>query len=84
MEELKLDLENIKDKIELHNYLKKELGLPDYYGYNLDALHDCMTEQKKYRCIKVYYFDSLKKELGEYADTLLQVFRDAGIVVEIL
>lgn len=27
-----------------HAYLKKELDLPEYYGENLDALYDCLTE----------------------------------------
>ena len=27
-----------------HNYLKKILDVPDYYGENLDAVYDCLTE----------------------------------------
>ena len=27
-----------------HNYLKEVLNFPDYYGKNLDALYDCLTE----------------------------------------
>lgn len=27
-----------------HDYLKKSLNFPDYYGKNLDALYDCLTE----------------------------------------
>lgn len=27
-----------------HDYLKEALNLPDYYGKNLDALYDCLTE----------------------------------------
>lgn len=29
---------------EMHAYLAKMLHLPAYYGNNLDALHDCLTE----------------------------------------
>ena len=27
-----------------HDYLAEALNLPDYYGKNLDALYDCLTE----------------------------------------
>ena len=27
-----------------HKYLKEALDFPDYYGENLDALYDCLTE----------------------------------------
>ena len=27
-----------------HDYLKKSLNFPDYYGKNLDALYDCLTD----------------------------------------
>ena len=37
-----LDGELIKEKG--HDYLMEALNLPDYYGKNLDALYDCLTE----------------------------------------
>ena len=27
-----------------HDYLSEALNFPDYYGKNLDALYDCLTE----------------------------------------
>ncbi len=29
---------------EAHKYLREALNFPEYYGENLDALHDCLTE----------------------------------------
>lgn len=39
---IKLDGKLIKE--ESHDYLKKVFNFPDYYGKNLDALYDCLTE----------------------------------------
>jgi len=39
-----IDLKDITNKTELHELLARELPLPDYYGNNLDALYDVLTE----------------------------------------
>ena len=30
---------------QIHNYLANQLSFPTYYGRNLDALYDCLTER---------------------------------------
>lgn len=77
-----LDFKDIKNKEELHKYLKEVLELPDYYGNNLDALYDCMAEKERKNLIIVYHYEELKKELGEYAEILIQVFVDIGAMIE--
>lgn len=39
---MQLDGEMIKEKG--HDYIAEVLNFPDYYGKNLDALYDCLTE----------------------------------------
>ncbi|MCM1179566.1 MAG: barstar family protein [Clostridium sp.] len=78
-----LDFEGIKSREELHQYLKDALRLPDYYGNNLDALHDCMGEKKETFCISIYHFAELEKELGEYARRLIQVLTDMESKIEL-
>lgn len=42
MKVIKLDGKKIKKKS--HDYLKDMFDFPDYYGKNLDALFDCLTD----------------------------------------
>lgn len=42
-----LDAGRIEEKGKSHEYLKEMLQLPEHYGKNLDALHDCLTEMDK-------------------------------------
>ncbi len=44
MKEYVLDYERLKERRKAHSYLKKIMEFPDYYGRNLDALFDCLTE----------------------------------------
>ena len=42
MKTITLDGKKIKKKS--HDYLKDVFDFPDYYGKNLDALYDCLTD----------------------------------------
>lgn len=39
-----LDGAKLRSPAELHLAFAESLGLPDYYGRNMDALHDCLTD----------------------------------------
>jgi ribonuclease inhibitor len=41
---VELDCRKMTDRKAAHAYLKQALALPDYYGNNLDALYDCLTD----------------------------------------
>ena len=72
MRTIKLDLNKMTSLPALHNYLHKALELPEYYGMNLDALHDCLTEL----VISAQVKD--EKYLGWYGAQLLEVLQDAA------
>lgn len=39
-----LDAGLMGSRKEAHAYLKEAMNFPEYYGNNLDALYDCLTE----------------------------------------
>ena len=47
MQTILLDASRYTTSRELHEALKSMLSLPDYYGMNADALHDCLAERKE-------------------------------------
>ena len=56
-------------KKEGHDYLMEALNLPDYYGKNLDALYDCLTEIE---C------DIELVNAGEVDKDIVDTFKDAS------
>ena len=44
MKQITLDGNILADAALVHDYLKEQLQFPEYYGKNLDALHDCLTD----------------------------------------
>ena len=44
MKQIILDGNILADAAKVHDYLMKILEFPEYYGKNLDALFDCLTD----------------------------------------
>ena len=42
---LLLDGERFASREQVHWYLAEHLGFPAWYGHNMDALYDCLTER---------------------------------------
>lgn len=68
----------IKTRAQLHDALQAQLDLPEYYGRNLDALFDCLTELHEPSQIEVAETALLKEHLGFYAHSLLILLRRAA------
>ena len=73
-----LDGRKMTDRETAHLYLQKKLNLPDYYGKNLDALYDCLTETGRPVQIIVSYVAEMQDNLRRYADGLLNTLEAAG------
>ena len=77
MKHYTLDLGNIYTKEALHYHLKRDLDFPSYYGRNLDALMDCLTDMREDSEIEILNLSVLMDNLGEYAERALAVFHRA-------
>ena len=61
---------------DLHDYLKKVMRFPSYYGRNLDALADCLSELGPHVTVILSDAEAMKAGLGVYGDRILRVFSD--------
>lgn len=71
-----LDGDEIMDREMLHAVLAERLELPDWYGKNLDALGDCLTDVREETEIVLEHPDALRAHLGRYADFLVQALKE--------
>lgn len=73
-----LDCGPLEDRAALHAALQEALALPDYYGGNLDALNDCLSERPERELIVLRHFSDFAETFGPYGLKLLQVFNNNG------
>lgn len=75
MRTILLDLRTAETIEEVQKRLKEALGFPDYYGGNLDACYDMLTEVAEEICIEVYGPEC--PGLASYLKKLRRVLADA-------
>ena len=74
---VELDGRMMVDRKAAHDYLAEKLHFPSYYGRNLDALYDLMTECGETMEIVFTHADEMKAQLGVYGSTLLHTLQEA-------
>lgn len=72
MEQIILDGNLLSDAAQVHDYLKESLHFPEYYGKNLDALYDCLTDLEPVKIII-----TAPKEDGAIFQRMIRVFKAA-------
>lgn len=77
-----LDLSAFQTRKGLHAFLKEQWDLPEYYGKNLDALHDVLLERSEPIQIRVKGTAVMNERLNGYGDRLLRVLRSAEQKIE--
>ena len=76
-----LDGSRMGDRAGMHAELKQKLALPEYYGNNLDALNDCLSERRERELIVIERAGEWLENCGSGALRLLRVFADNDIQV---
>ena len=70
-----LDGTRMLDRSEAHRYIARILRLPEYYGENLDALYDCLTEICESSIIRV---EAMMPRETAFYQKLIRVMQDAA------
>ena len=73
-----IDASRFTTRREAHRVMKEVFAGYEYYGNNLDALHDVLTSIRQDAEITVCGLDAARQQIGAYADRLLRVFGDAS------
>ena len=84
MKKIVLELEKMRSLPMLHKYLHTALALPEYYGANLDAFYDCLTEIAEPTELVVPQQVAAEAYLGWYGEQFLQMLQDAAAANEAL
>ena len=84
MKKVLLDFSIPESKKGVHEYIAEEMGFPEYYGKNLDALYDELTSVSEPVAIGFFMpvpeFDDIDFDLMLYLDKVKEVFKDAETV----
>ena len=73
MKKIILDFSQSSSKEGMHRYLAEKFSFPSYYGANLDALHDLLTEIAEPTCVGVFNYDR------KYLKSVVGVLKDSEI-----
>ena len=77
MKKLVIDGREELSRAELHEKISSALDFPEWYGKNLDALYDCLTDMCDEAVIEIVDFETLSECHGKYANRLLRVILEA-------
>ena len=56
---------------QMHAFLQRKLGFPEYYGPNFSALNDCLTDVSQPTCIVIDRDDSVEDDWFDKACAIM-------------
>lgn len=78
MREVKIIGRELHSIEEVHELLYEELELPDYYGANLDALYDVLTEMSEPTRLEMSLSGMEEEDMEKYLEKMWHVLCDAA------
>ena len=77
-----LTAEKIGSRESMASFMKEALQLPDYFGGNLDALYDILSEQEEAVTIEIIFYQMLSKNLGDrFSSSFWRMLGDLNVNV---
>ena len=77
MKETIIDCSLVRSREDLHRLFRETLAFPDWYGNNLDALYDCLTDcSGKLRLLN---WEAAEEQLGTYGRKAKKVIAAAAL-----
>ncbi|MDE6260040.1 MAG: barstar family protein [Oscillospiraceae bacterium] len=76
METIRLDGARLRDREEAMELLGQALALPEWWGRNLDALYDCLTDLGRPVRLEVLHRETMVET--PFGRRLLRVLKDAA------
>ena len=77
MIQVTIDCTEIHDQEDFHDVFAQRLRLPKWYGRNLDALHDCLTDFSVPVTISLLHVQTLINRLGSYGRAAINCMEHA-------
>lgn len=78
MKEIVIDGSAVRSVEDFHALLKEELALPHWYGNNLDALFDVLTDFHEEVSLTLLRSEALCQTLGSIYPRLVRMLSDAA------
>ncbi len=74
-----LDGKDMTSREKAYRVIERTMNFPDWFGHNLDALADCLSDLPGDNTAVVFVnTDALAEHLGPYAEKMLACFRDVS------
>lgn len=72
----------IEDKRDFYQTIGDQMDLPDYFGSNLDALYDVISESDQELTVEFIHYEDLEDHLGSrFLRRLKRMLVDAGVSI---